>query len=86
MTTTPASVTYEILGNCSHCFAYPFQLESQAEWMVKNFFGSDGWLLLPKDRRRQGFFTSDNDMNMLPTYSYLYKKDTQFETSVYVND
>jgi len=83
-TTTPKSITNEILGNCTHVFAYKFQLESDAEWLAKNFFGPEAWLLVAKDRRKKGFFDSPDDITILPPYGYIYRRDDELETKVVI--
>ncbi len=84
-TTTPKSIPNEILGNSTHVFGYRFQLESDAEWLAKNFFGAEAWLLVTKDRRKKGFFDSENDLDILPEYSYIYRRDDELETKVVIN-
>jgi len=78
-TTAPRNIPNWILGNVSHFFAFRMKLESDAIWLQKNVFGSDAWLLLPKDLR-QRYFIGEQDPDVIPEYSYLYRKDSDVKT------
>jgi len=84
ITTRPASIPNWILSNITHVFAYPLFLQSDIEWFKDNFFGNEAWLLLSKDKRK-GFFTSPDDYDVLPDYSYIYRKDGDTQPYVVIN-
>lgn len=75
----PQSVPNFILANVSHIFAYRMKLQKDIEWMRDNYFGNEAWLLLTKDLRRQNYI-SENDMDMIPDYGFLYRKVTDMDT------
>ena len=79
----PAKVHNSILAQCSHIFAYNFNLQAQIEWLRDNFFGNEAWLLLPKDLRNK-YYTEPNTIELLPKFSYLYRKDTDTKTQVMI--
>jgi len=81
----PSKVHNSILSQCSHIFAYKMTLYSQIEWIEKNFFGQEAWLLLTKDLRNR-FYTGENDPDQLPKYSYLYRKDVDMKTQIMIPD
>ena len=64
-----------ILQSLKHIFAFRFNLYSQTEWLAKNYFGDEGWLLLDKKIREQNNKTSPihNEIEFLAKGSYLYK-------------
>ncbi len=84
-TTTAKSIPNEILGNSTHAFAYRFQLQSDAEWLAMNYFGVEAWLLIQKDRRKKGCFDFADDIDILPEYSFIYRRDDELETKVVIN-
>lgn len=75
----PAQVPNQILGNCTHIFNYQMNLISQIEWVRDNFFGDSAWLLLPKNLRNK-MYISNNDIDILPQYAFLYRKDSDMRT------
>ncbi len=77
----PAKVHNSILAQCSHIFAYNFNLQAQIEWLRDNYFGNEAWLLLAKDLRNK-YYTDPNSPDLLPKYSYLYRKDTDTKTQI----
>ncbi len=79
----PAKVHNSILAQCSHIFAYNFNLQTQIEWLRDNFFGNEAWLLLSKDLRNK-FYTDVNSIDQLPKFSYLYRKDTDSKTQIMI--
>ncbi len=79
----PAKVHNSILAQCSHIFAYNFNLQTQIEWLRDNFFGNEAWLLLTKDLRNK-FYTDSNSIDQLPKFSYLYRKDTDSKTQIMI--
>jgi len=79
----PAKVHNTILSQCSHIFAYKMTLQLQIEWLRDNFFGNEAWLLLSKDLRNR-YYTGENDIDQLPKFSYLYRKDTDMKTQVMI--
>ncbi len=85
LATTPASIPNWILGNVTHAFAFEFHLEGQIEWCQKNFFGLEAWLLTSKDKRIK-FFNGENDPEILPKYSYIYRNVEEPKTRVVINE
>lgn len=79
----PQKVHNSILGNCTHIFAYRFVLQIHIEWLKENFFGDEAWLLVPKDKRNK-FYKEVNDPNVIPAYSFLYRKDTDARTQIMI--
>ena len=69
---SPNLVNNVILQSSQHIFCFRFTLESQIEWVRKNFFGPDAWILLPRHLRRQEPQIADFDV--LPKHAFLYKK------------
>lgn len=69
---SPNLVNNVILQSSQHIFCFRFNLESQIEWVRKNFFGRDAWILLPRHLRRQEPTIADFDV--LPKHAFLYKK------------
>jgi len=80
---TPAKVHNSILSQCSHIFSYKMTLHTQIEWLRDNFYGNEAWLLLPKDLRNK-YYIGDNDIDQLPKFSYLYRKDTDMKTQIMI--
>jgi len=79
----PAKVHNTILSQCSHIFAYKMTLQLQIEWLRDNFFGNEAWLLLTKDLRNR-YYTGENDIDIMPKFSYLYRKDSDMKTQVMI--
>ena len=72
-----------ILQSCQHIFSFKMTLESQIEWLEKNYFGVDAQLLLPKDRRqRQPIIQSE--FEVLPKFSYLYRYHTDTQNQLFI--
>lgn len=74
---TPQKVNNTILSSCQHMFSFRFDLQIQIEWMRDNFFGDEAWILLSKDKRKKGCFDTENDLDILPKHSVLYRKNTE---------
>ena len=70
---SPNLVNNIILQSSQHIFCFRFNLESQIEWVRKNYFGRDAWVLLPRHLRREKP-TIGERYDVLPKHSYLYKK------------
>lgn len=83
LSTYPSKVHNTILSGCSHIFCFKFNLVKQIEWLRDNYFGNEAWLLLPKDLRNR-FYRSESDPDILPRFSYLYRKDTDVRTQVMI--
>ena len=79
----PSKTHNAILAQCSHIFAYNFNLQTQIEWLRDNFFGNEAWLLLSKDLRNK-YYTDINSIDILPKFSYLYRKDTDSKTQIMI--
>ena len=69
---SPNLVNNIILQSSQHIFCFRFNLESQIEWVRKNYFGRDAWVLLPRHLRREQP-TIGERYDVLPKHSYLYK-------------
>lgn len=71
----PNLLNNTILQSLKHIFAFRFNLFSQTEWLTKNYFGDEGWLLLDKKVREQNKKVSPihNEIEFLAKGSYLYK-------------
>ncbi len=82
---TPAKVNNTILSQASHYFCYKQTLVNQIEWFRDNVFGNEAWLLLSKDLRNK-HYVSDSDPQQLPKFSYLYRKDSDYETQIMTPD
>lgn len=70
---SPNLVNNVILQSSQHIFCFRMNLESQIEWVRKNYFGRDAWVLLPRHLRRERPTIGDR-FDVLPKHSYLYKK------------
>jgi len=84
-TTRPANIPNWILGNVSHTFSFRVKLESDVIWLQKNFFGQEAWLLLPKDLRKR-YYINETDPDIIPQYSYLYRKDSDIKTHIVIKN
>lgn len=71
LTPAPSLISNYILQSSQHIFAFKMNLESQIEWVERNFFGPDAWLLLPPERRRKRPVIAE--MDVFPKYAYLYR-------------
>jgi len=69
---SPNIVNNVILQSSQHIFCFRFNLASQIEWVRKNYFGPDAWILLPRHLRRERPTIADYDV--LPKHAFLYKK------------
>lgn len=83
LSTYPSKVHNTILSGCSHIFGFKFNLVKQIEWLRDNYFGNEAWLLLPKDLRNR-YYTGESDPDILPRFSFLYRKDTDIRTQVMI--
>ena len=70
---SPNLVNNYILQSCHHVYAFQMNLESQIEWIQKNLFGNDAWILLQKSRRKKEPETVHYEGEILPPHSCLYK-------------
>jgi hypothetical protein len=80
----PSVVHNSILASCQHCFGFKFNLQTHIEWMKNNFFGEEAWLLLPKDKRDHRFYQSENDYDILPRGSYIYRKNSDTQNQLII--
>ena len=81
---SPNLVNNVVLQSSQHIFAFRFNLEAQIEWMQRNYFGDDAWLLLPHHLRRKKPVIAD--VEMIPKYAHLYRKHTDMENSYVSGD
>ena len=84
LTPSPNLVHNNLLQSCQHIYCYRMGLESQIEWLAKNYFGRDAYCLLPRALRRVQP-TIGNDYDVLPKHSYLYRKHTDTTATLYVH-
>lgn len=75
----PSAIHNVVLRSCEHIFAYKLGLANDILWMRDNFFGDEAWLLIPKDKRK-GYYISEQDYDVIPERSYLYRKRSQPKT------
>lgn len=66
----PNNVHNTILGSCQHMFSFKLALETHIEWVKKNRFGDEAWILLPRTHRK---FDKPEWPDVLPDRSYLYR-------------
>jgi len=84
LTTRPQSVPNYILTNLQHLFAYSLNLSSDIEWL-RDYIGVEAWLLIPKDKRRQ-YFLNENDYDVFPRYSYIYRNQDDVRPYVVIKN
>lgn len=70
-----------IKDNTFHFFGFRTNDYDQLEYMQKNFFGKESWLLTTKDKRK--YLQEEIE---LPTHSFIYRDIRKSETQVFVND
>ena len=84
---SPNLVHNYILQSCQHILSFRMTLESQIEWLEKNFYGNDAQILLPADRRNPKKPTTiDCQYDILPKYSFLYRFYEDTETSLFIGE
>jgi len=83
---SPNGIHNTILQSLKHIFAFRFQSYSQVEWLAKNYFHNDAWMLLEKKLRKQEP-SKYSEVEYLAKGSYIYKGwtdiNTQFHFSKY---
>lgn len=83
---SPNGIHNTILQSLKHIFAFRFQSYSQVEWLAKNYFHNDAWMLLEKKLRKQEP-SKYSEIEYLAKGSYIYKGwtdiNTQFHFSKY---
>lgn len=79
----PNLVHNTVLQACQHIYCYRMGLESQVEWLAKNYFGPDAYVLLPR-RLRKARPSVGDEYDILPPHAYIYKKHTDTQTSLVV--
>ena len=84
ITPSPNLVHNNVLQSCQHIFCYRMGIESQIQWLAKNYFGPDAYCLLPRATRRITP-TLGNEYDVLPPHSYLYRKHTDTVATLYVH-
>lgn len=80
----PNRINPTILQSLKHIFAFRMQSYSQVEWLAKNYFHNDAWLLLEKKLRKQEPDIHP-EINYLAKGSYIYKGWTDTKTQVYLS-
>jgi len=80
---SPNLVNNTILQSSQHVFSFRFPLEPQIEWVRKNFYGRDAWVLLPRHLRKEKP-TLGADYDVLPKHSYLYRKVGDIQNTLIV--
>lgn len=83
ITPSPNIVHNNVLQSSHHVFAFAFPLETQIEWLSKNYFGRDAYVLIPRQLRRKEP-TLGADYDVLPPHSYLYKHHASSEAQLHV--
>ncbi|MDA8000535.1 MAG: hypothetical protein MPL62_04460 [Alphaproteobacteria bacterium] len=68
---SPNLISNYILQSAQHIFAFRMNMESQIEWIERNYFGPDAYILLPPERRRKK--GSIEFEGILPRHAYLYR-------------
>lgn len=68
---SPNLVSNFILQSAQHIFSFRMNLDSQIEWLEKNYYGPDAYLLLPPERRRKA--PTMQFEGILPKHAYLYR-------------
>jgi len=79
----PNLVHNTVLQACQHIFCFRMGLESQVEWLAKNYYGADAYVLLPRRLRKRKPSIGDN-YDILPPHSYLYKFHASTQAELYV--
>jgi len=85
LTPSPNIVNNVVLQSCKHIFAFPMGIESQIFWLSKNYYGPDAYVLLPRPLRRIEP-SIGNEWDVLPRYSYLYRKHTDTQNTLVIGD
>lgn len=81
----PNLISNFVLQSAQHIYAFRMNLESQIEWLDRNYFGADAWALLPKERRKKEPVTPGlSDIEIFPKYAYLYRYYQHTENQVYL--
>jgi len=79
---SPNGIHNTILQSLKHVFAFRFQSYNQVEWLSKNYFYNDAWLLLDK-RLRKEEPTKFSEIEYLAKGSHIYKGFTDNEIQYY---
>ena len=79
---SPNGIHNTILQSLKHIFAFRFQSYSQVEWLSKNYFHNDAWILLEKKLRKQEP-SEYPEVEYLAKGSYIYKGWTDVQTQFY---
>lgn len=82
MSPSPNGINNTILQSLKHIFAFRFQSYSQVEWLSKNYFHDDAWILLEKKLRKQEP-SQYSEVEYLAKGSYIYKGWTDINTQFY---
>jgi len=82
MSPSPNGIHNTILQSLKHIFAFRFQSYSQVEWLSKNYFHNDAWILLEKKLRKEKP-SEYSEVEYLAKGSYIYKGWTDINTQFY---
>jgi len=85
MTPAPNRINNTILQSLKHIFAFRMLSYSQVEWMQKNYFHNDAWILLEKKLRKEEP-TQHADVEYLAKGSYIYKGLTNIHTQFHFSE
>jgi len=85
LTPAPNRVNPTILQSLKHIFAFRMGSYSQVEWMQKNYFHNDAWILLEK-RLRKDPPEQHADIEYLAKGSYIYRGFTDTKTQFYFSE
>ena len=80
---SPNLVNNTILQSCKHIFAFRMGIETQVKWLATNYFGKDAYVLLPRVNRPEEP-TIGQDYDILPPFSYLYRKHTDTQNTLVI--
>jgi len=80
ITPSPSLIPSWIKNNTLHVFALRTVDYGQLEYMERNFFGKEAWLLTSSDKRKK----MEDEINLEP-YSFIYRDMRKSETEVYNN-
>jgi len=83
ITPAPNIVNNVVLQSCKHIYGFPQGLESNIQWLDAQYFGPDAYVLLPRHLRRKEP-TIGAEWDVLPRYSYLYRKYTDTTNTLVV--
>lgn len=85
MSPMPNRVNNTILQSLKHIFAFRMQSYTQVEWMEKNYFHANAWILLEKELRKMEP-PQYSEIEYLAKGSYIYKGWTDTKVQYYFSE